>query len=465
MKKFIVVLLAIAVLMLAACSLPFFGRSGNEPSAIAEDQDMIYARDSEDAVNPEVRGNQENPGEGTGSAGKSGLDGMVGDVWENNTKGAAGEAAETGLNCTDSGGFTGLDGKSGDEAASSINGGAGGGNGALNGAGTGVAGVALQEPLPVFDPGQEAKASFAEPRRPVTVYYQDSGGCVIPMTRWIKPQPGIARAAVSLAIDNALIREELSYYGVYPVIPAGTEILGIDVRDGVAVIDFNRNILNYGSPESERNIVAAVVYTMTEFDSIDRVQILVNGYPLGILKYGTDVTGALGREDIAINADPSVLSAGEGKVDIYMLRQVNTGFTYPVPVSVPDNSGITNLPELLVKQLLYTEAEDGLFSEMPDGAYLLSSVYDSGTIILNVSSEFLDYGGSTREEYILKQLAYTLRQCKNIRKIKIMVDGRDAELPEGTDISGGILVPATINDVIDRLAKALAGAIVQYFKK
>lgn len=105
---------------------------------------------------------------------------------------------------------------------------------------------------------------------------------------------------------------------------------------------------------------------------------------------------------------------------------------------------------MLVKQLLYTEADDGLFSEMPDGAYLIDCVYDNGTIILNFSNEFINYGGSAKEEGILKQLAYTLRQCKDIRKIRIMIDGRETELPEGTDISGGLPVPAAINDVIDR---------------
>ncbi|MGI6668781.1 MAG: GerMN domain-containing protein [Acetivibrionales bacterium] len=441
MKKYMVVLLAIQVLMLSACSLPFWGGSRNEPSAIAEDQDMIYVPQSENAGNP---GEDENYGV------KSGLDGTAGGGWRNDVKDYAGGTGINGLDDVNPDGFPDPYGKADKEAMGDIDGKAGDSSSVQTDTGKGVAGASLQEPPAGFDPGSGSNISFTEPRRPVTVYYQDGGGCIIPMTRWIKPQPGVARAAVSLAIDNALVREELAYYGVCPVIPAGTEILGIDVRDGIAVIDFNRRILDYGSPESERNIITSIVYTMTEFDTIDKVQVLANGYPLGILKYGTDVTGPLGREDIAINADPSVLYADEGKVDIYLLKRVNTGFTYPVPVSVPSNYRITNLPELLVKQLLYTKAGDGLYSEMPDGAYLLSSVYDNGTIILNISSEFLNYGGSAREEHILKQLAYTLRQCKDVRKIKIMVDGHETELPEGTDISGGILVPAVINDVIDR---------------
>ena len=57
------------------------------------------------------------------------------------------------------------------------------------------------------------------------MFCQDEDGCIIPVTRWIQPQLGIARAAVSLAIDSPLVREETAYYGVYPVIPEGTEIL------------------------------------------------------------------------------------------------------------------------------------------------------------------------------------------------------------------------------------------------
>lgn len=441
MKRFIVVLLAIQVFLLAGCSLPFFGRSGNEPLAIAEEQDMIYVRESDD---------KDNTAKGTSYAEKSGQNGTADVAPGKNPNGSASGTDAIGINGLDTGSDPYPGGTAGTESRD-VNGGAiGDGCNKQADAGTGVAGAALQASLPENGPGPLADRIFAEPRKPVTVYYQDSGGCIIPMTRWIKPQLGIARAAVGLAVDNALIREELSYYGIYPVIPAKTAILGIDVRDGIAVIDFNRHFLDYGSPEAEKSIIASVVYTMTEFETIDKVQILVNGYSPGILKYGASLAGALGREDIAINADSSVLSAGGGKVDIYLLKQVNTGFTYPVPVSVPNNSRITNLPELLVKQLLYTEADDGLFSEMPDGAYLIDCVYDNGTIILNFSNEFINYGGSAKEEGILKQLAYTLRQCKDIRKIRIMIDGRETELPEGTDISGGLPVPAAINDVIDR---------------
>jgi len=299
-----------------------------------------------------------------------------------------------------------------------------------------------------INPG--SSSFFSEPRRAVTVYYQDSDGCIVPMTRWIEMQPGIARASLSLVIDSAIAREELAYYGVYPVLPENTEILGIDLRNGVAVVDFNRYLLNYDSALSERNIVASIVYTLTEFDTIEKVKILVNGYTQGILKYGTDLEKPLGREDVMINADVALTPAEMAKVDIFLMKQANTGFIYPVPVSQPDTTDADNMPEILVKQLLAAESRDGLVNEIPKGVSLIDASVINGTITLNFSREFANYGGTAREEGILKQLAYTLRQCSGIRRIKLLIEGRRAELPEGADISEGFAIPAAINDVVDR---------------
>lgn len=418
MKRFIAVLLIIQMILLAGCTIPFFGKSKDGTSPIAEGQEMVQA------------------GEGNVNGSGVGVDkGSAGDS-DYMTAATTGSAANAG---TGSPGSTAQpassSGISGDASSQTTDGAS-----AMNG----DVGVLAAEN------GPDSSAYYSEPRRSITVYYQDGDGCLVPMTRWIEPQQGIARAAIGLITDSALNREEISYYGVYPVLPADTAVLGIDIRDGIAVIDFSRNLLNYGSAKAERNIVASIVYTLTEFGTISGVRILINGYPQGIMKYGTDISYDLGREDVAVNADISALSKDKKKADVFLLKQANTWYTYPVPVSVVASEGSGSRPEELVKLLLNTVSRDGLTSEMPDGAILLGTSIKDGVISLNFSKEFLAYGGTAREEGILKQLAYTLRQCKDIKKIKLLVEGREAQLPEGTDISGGLSVPLTVNDVMDR---------------
>ena len=255
------------------------------------------------------------------------------------------------------------------------------------------------------------------------------------------------RAAIEGLTDSAITREELQYYGVYPILPVNTEILGINIKDGIAVIDFSNKLLEYDSEDAERNIVASVVYTLTEFSTISSVRMRVNGRELKTLKYGTDVSGLLSRKNISIN---SKLARGTAKADIYCFKRANEGFTYLLPVSVETGENGEITPALLVKQLLQARNDEKLLSEMPEGAELTNCSTENGILVLDFNDKFLDYGGNAREEGILRQLAYTVKQIGGISKVRINVDGAPAELPEGTDISSGIAIPKTINDIIDR---------------
>ncbi len=282
---------------------------------------------------------------------------------------------------------------------------------------------------------------------PITLYYQDVDGYLIPMTRWVDKQTGIAKAAVNGLTDSAITREELQYYGVYPVLPADTEVMGMTIKDGIAVVDFNNKLLEYESKDIERSIVASLVYTLTEFPTISSVKLQVNGKALDTMKYGTNVSGLLSRSNIPIN---SKLEKGAKKAEIFYFKRSNEGFTYLLPVSfeIKGNEEIT--PALLVKQLLLEKPDPNLISEMPAGAELISCANRSGVMVMDFNEKFLEYGGNSREEGLLKQLVYTARQSTGISKVKLTINGEAAQLPEGTDISSGIAIPRTINDIIDR---------------
>lgn len=300
------------------------------------------------------------------------------------------------------------------------------------------------KPEEVSDKGNTAKI-------PVVLYYQDADGYLIPLTRWIEKQQGIARAALNGITDSAITREEIQYYGVYPVLPVNTDVLGINIKDGTAFVDFDKHLLEYKDEASERNIIASVVYTLTEFKTIGSVRILVNGFGQKTLKYGTDVSGLLNRSNVAINTQSAALKNMTAKTDIYLFKKANEGFTYLLPVSVECdciNGEVT--PEIMIRTLLNEKTGDMLKSEMPSEAALIDCVNKNGVLTLNFDGKFVEYGGNTREEGILKQLLYTLRQVNGVTGVKMLVDGKPAELPEGTDVSKGLTIPKTINDVVDR---------------
>lgn len=285
----------------------------------------------------------------------------------------------------------------------------------------------------------------------ITLYYRDSENCLIPVTRRVARQEGIARAAINGLIDNALNREGIEYFGLYPVLPKGTEILGINIKEGLGTIDFNNEFLKYASETDERSIIASVVYTLTEFKTIEGVRILVNGYAKEKLKYGTDISGVLNRSNVLINAARVNLKEGLKKADVYLLKNIRDSFVYILPCS-KEYSGTAdeNLPAEIAGFLKETAGDGNLYSEIPPEVKLVGSSIKNGLLTVNFNEEILNYGGRSKEDGILSQILYSMKQIKGVERIRILVDGKALVLPEGTDISREIPVPAVINDIIDK---------------
>ena len=299
----------------------------------------------------------------------------------------------------------------------------------------------------------EKKATGGE-RLAITLYYQDAEGYVIPATRRVMKQEGIARAALNGLIDSAANREELEYFGLYPVLPAGTQIFGINLKDGVAVVDFDKKLLEYKDRVAERNIISSIVYTLTEFRTIKGVKILVNGYAKDKLQYGTVVSGILNRDNVLINADRVNLKEGMRKADAYLFKKVKEDCAYILPLSVEyEILGNSGLPGKIVYLLTKAYPDGRLYSEVPSSASLIGSSISKGLLTLNFDGGILDYGGRAREEGIIKQILYSMKQVEGVEKIKLLVNGRVASLPEGTDVSKEMPAPKEINDLIDAAEK------------
>ena len=63
-------------------------------------------------------------------------------------------------------------------------------------------------------------------------------------------------------------------------IPEGTQLLDLEISDGVASVDLTSEFQSGGGSLSMRMRIAQVVYTLTQFDSVDGVLFLIDGEPV-----------------------------------------------------------------------------------------------------------------------------------------------------------------------------------------
>lgn len=285
----------------------------------------------------------------------------------------------------------------------------------------------------------------------IILYYRDEDGFVVPVTRRIARVQAVATTAINALINTAQAREEMRTYGLYPVFPAETEVLGISIKDGTATIDFSPGILQYDSEEDERCIFSSVVYTLTQFPTIKDVVIWINGYAGTELKFGSSISGAMNRDNTMINCR-YLNSKGTGvKADIYYFRQVNEDMSWLVPVSVEAGDlGRNEIPEYLIELMARKVNNKGIYSELPEGTRILDCYLDGRSLTLNFNNYILNYGGAGREEGLLQQILFTMGSLGTVDRVRFLIDGKEKTLPEGTDVYNWLTVPENINDYIDK---------------
>lgn len=286
-------------------------------------------------------------------------------------------------------------------------------------------------------------------RDTVFYYVTDDGHHLVPYMMKIPWEEGIGRAAVKKLIDCQEVRETLAGTGLNPVLPSGTEILGLTIRDGLAKIDFNRNFLNFSTKEEEENGVNAVVYTLTEFPAVDKVQLMIEGKIIDILPYGTNISKPLERGNINLERDSTETSGtGSFPVTLYFIWSGPDGhafFFVPVTRIAPK---VDNIIKWAVEELVKgPERGKGLYSFIPASTRVLDvRVDEKGTAYVDFSGEIADYGGGiVTESAIINCIVLTLTQFPEVNQVRVLVEGDSGVLPEGTILDRPISRPVYIN--------------------
>jgi len=117
---------------------------------------------------------------------------------------------------------------------------------------------------------------------------------------------GVARAALEQLLSGPTAAEAEA--GLSTQIPEGTRLLGISIRDGVATVDLSREFESGGGSLSMLYRISQVVYTLTQFGTVERVAFMIDGKPVeSIGGEGVMVSPPVGREDFAGFVAPAIL--------------------------------------------------------------------------------------------------------------------------------------------------------------
>lgn len=282
-----------------------------------------------------------------------------------------------------------------------------------------------EEPLEEIPQAQVAVSAPAQDLQQTVVYYEDGDGYLVPVQRDVIRQDGIARATLELMVQNARNDMDAARLGLTPVVPEGTTF-ELDIADGHARVDMGREALSAVDKQQEENMRTAIVWALTEFDTVKDVNFLVDGQKRDALTHGTNISGSYTR--VGLNQEESAAPTFAGADEVQMFFPAQDGrLLVPVSRTVYSEDDVATA----VFEFLRGPKEDsGLETPLSSDVQLLGVSVKDGVVTINFSPEFTRIAEqSDGGVQAMRALMMTCTRYPGIKKVKILVDGKPYQLP------------------------------------
>lgn len=141
---------------------------------------------------------------------------------------------------------------------------------------------------------------------PVRLYFVAPGGgtpgradpFLVSVQREIPSTPGIAQATLRELIDGPSAADDALIDGISTSVPGETLVLGVDITDGLAIVDLSREFESGGGSFSMFSRLAQVTYTVTQFPTVDEVEFRLDGRAVQVFSgEGIVLDGPASRAD------------------------------------------------------------------------------------------------------------------------------------------------------------------------
>ena len=134
------------------------------------------------------------------------------------------------------------------------------------------------------------------PRRFAFEVWFARGDQLVAASRTHRATPRVATAAVQALLAGPTPAERGS--GIATAIPAGTRLIGISIKGGVATVDLTSQYQSGGGSLSMQLRLAQVVYTVTQFPTVRAVRFQLDGSPVNVFSsQGIVLDHPVGRGD------------------------------------------------------------------------------------------------------------------------------------------------------------------------
>ena len=281
------------------------------------------------------------------------------------------------------------------------------------------------------------------------LYLIDKNGYVVPQSMPLPNTKSLAKQALEYLVVDGPVTNMIPN-GFRAVLPAGTEVLSVDIKDGKAIADFSKEFNEYHK-DDEQKIVQAVTWTLTQFDSVENIELRVNGQSLKEMPVNgmaLNPEGLTRESGINIDTEDAVDVANTRPLTVYYMAQEEEDFYYvPVTKRVSNAEG-DNIMAAVEELVEGPSHSSELVSEfLPDAQLLEEPIVQDGKVTLNFNKSILgSFEDKMISESLLNALVLSLTEQPGIKSVAVKVDGESKLVTEkGKPVSESVTRPENVN--------------------
>lgn len=217
----------------------------------------------------------------------------------------------------------------------------------------------------------------------------------------------LAKYLVEVLIKDG-IGESSIPSGFKSIIDSNTIINKIEFDNNLIKIDFNDSFLATNK-ELEEKMIEALIFTLTDIEDIDKVQITVDGKELKSLPISKKNIPNILDRSFGINKEYDIKSSNDiTSLTLYYINKYNDDYYY-VPVTKYINNSNDKI-EVIIEELKNPTLNSNLMSFMNDNTELVSYTIQDKVLNLEFNDGIL---ANFDEKEILEEVIYTISMSMN----------------------------------------------------
>lgn len=216
------------------------------------------------------------------------------------------------------------------------------------------------------------------------------------------------KEVLSVLINGGTLQNRIPN-GFKAILPSDTKILSIKFEDGLAKIDFSKDLLDIDISLEEK-MIEAIIYTATSVEGVEKIIIYVEGDILSKLpKTGITLPSTLDR-NFGINKVYDFTKTNNiNQVTTYYLKNNNDTFYY-VPVTKYLNDDRDKIKIIIDELTSYNTYNANLISYLNSNTELLAIEEQNSILELTFNSYIFS---DVTDKEILEEVIYTI--CLSIK--------------------------------------------------